>query len=155
MPGMNEFEVLEKSTRQFPEVRIIILTTSESGEGGDPSFARAGAAGYLPKSANSTELVDAIATVARGEIYVSRETSKQTLVEGVTERDSLTKLSRRQREVLVLLANGYTTKRIGLSLNISVKTVETYRAQLMERLNIHDVAGLVRFAIKTELTDVE
>ena len=154
MPGMNEFEVLEKSTRQFPEVHIIVLAAGQSGEGAIRAL-RAGAAGYLHKSANSTELVDAIATVARGDIYVSRETSKQTLVEGATERDSLTKLSRRQCEVLALVVDGYTTRKIALSLNISIKTVETYRAQLMERLNVHDVAGLVRFAIRTGLIDVE
>ena len=154
MPGMNEFEVLEKSTRHFPEVRIIILSAGQSGEGAIRALG-AGAAGYLPKSANSAELVNAIATVARGETYVPPETSKQTLVGSANERELLTKLTRRQRQVLALIVDGYTTKRIGLSLNISVKTVETYRAQLMERLNIHDVAGLVRFAIRTELTDIE
>lgn len=154
MSEMNEFEVLEKSTRQFPEVRIIVLTAGHNGEGVSRAL-HAGAAGYLPVSANSTELVDAIATVARGEIYVSREISKQTLVDGVTERDSLAKLTRRQREVLALIADGYTTREIARALNISVKTVETYRAQLMERLNIHDVAPLVRFAIRVGLIDVE
>lgn len=154
MPGINEFEVLEKSTRQFPDVRIIVLDVGQSGEGATRAF-RAGAAGYLDKSNNTRELADAIATVARGEIYASREISKHTHIERATELDSLTKLSRRQRDVLLLIVDGYTTKRIARSLNISIKTVEAYRAQLMERLDIHDVAGLVRFAVRTGLIDVE
>jgi len=152
LPGMTELEVLEQSTRQFPEVPIIVLAADQSGEGASRAL-RAGAAGYLPKSVGSAELIDAIATVARGEIYLLRATSKQTVVAGVTERDLLSKLTSRQREVLGLIVGSHSTKEIARSLNISVKTVETYRAQLMERLNIHDVAGLVRFAIRTGLID--
>src|SRR5205085_6158110 len=119
---------------------------------------REGAAGFLPKSAASAELEEAIQTVIRGEVYISPETSKKTLLEigkGATKRELLATLSPRQREVLRLIAEGLTTKQIGQQLEISVKTVETHRAQLMERLDIHDVAGLVRYALLLGLIQVE
>jgi DNA-binding NarL/FixJ family response regulator len=94
----------------------------------------------------------------KGDVYISPETSRKTLIEygkGVSKRDLLATLSPRQREVLQLIAEGRTTKQIAQLLDISVKTVETHRAQLMERLNIHDVAGLVRYAIIVGLIEVE
>lgn len=133
MPGLNEFAVLE-STSRFPEVRIIVLTAGLGGEGASRAL-RAGAASYLLKSAKSADLVDAIATVARGEIYVSPESSKQKLVEGATEHASLAKLTSRQREVLALIVDSNSTKEIARSLDVSVKTVETYRA-LNERFSL-------------------
>jgi DNA-binding NarL/FixJ family response regulator len=99
----------------------------------------------------------AIQTVLQGEVYVSPETSRKTLLEygKGTKRDLLATLSPRQREVLTLIAEGRTTKQIAQVLKISVKTVETHRAQLMERLDIHDVAGLVRYAIMVGVIEVE
>lgn len=93
-----------------------------------------------------------------GEIYISPEMLKKTVIDvgkGTTKRELLDTLSPRQREVLRLIAEGRTTKQIAAELGISVKTVETHRAQLMERLNIRDVAGLVRYAILVGLIDVE
>jgi len=120
---------------------------------------RAGAAGYLPKSAAANELQEAIETVSRGDTYVSGEVSRKTLLEfskGTTEPGQfLARLTPRQREILTLIAEGKSTKNIGLILNISVKTVESHRAQLMERLDIHEVAGLVRYAIRMGLVKVE
>ena len=112
----------------------------------------------MPKSAASTELEEAIRTVVSGKRYISPETAQNTIIEqgrGATKRDLLATLSPRQREVLRLIAEGRTTKQIAQELEISVKTVETHRAQLMERLGIHDVAGLVRYAIIVGLIDVE
>jgi DNA-binding NarL/FixJ family response regulator len=94
----------------------------------------------------------------RGETYISPETSRKTLLEygkGTSKRDQLANLSPRQREVLRMIAEGRTTKQIAQLLEISVKTVETHRSQLMERLDIHDVAGLVRYAISVGLINVE
>jgi DNA-binding NarL/FixJ family response regulator len=157
MPDGGGFEVLEEVTRKFPEIKIIVLTVHEAGEYAIRAL-REGAAGFLPKSAASTELEQAIQTVVRGEVYISPETSRKTLLEygkGATKRDLLATLSPRQREVLRLIAEGKTTKQIAQLLEISVKTVETHRAQLMERLGIHDVAGLVRYAIIVGLIEVE
>ncbi len=158
MRGLDGFEVLDTTTRRFPNVRVIILTIHDEAEYAIEAL-RAGAAGYLPKTAAISELREAIEIVARGEKYVSEEVSQKALLEygkGATEKGrSLGTLTPRQREILTFIADGYTTKDIGRALNISVKTVESHRAQLMERLNIHDVAGLVRFAIKMGLVKVE
>jgi DNA-binding NarL/FixJ family response regulator len=156
MPGLSGLEVLEESKKQFPGVRVIILTVHDAGEYAMQAL-RAGAAGYLPKSAAADELQLAIEIVSRGETYVSGKVSRRTLLEyskGPTEHP-LARLTPRQREILTLIAEGLSTKNIGRSLNISVKTVESHRAQLMERLDIHDVAGLVRYALKMGLVKVE
>jgi DNA-binding NarL/FixJ family response regulator len=157
MPDGGGFEVLEQVTKKYPEIKIIVLTVHEAGEYAIRTL-REGAVGFLPKSAASTELDQAIQAVIRGEVYISPETSRKTLLEygkGATKRDLLATLSPRQREVLRLIAEGKTTKQIAQLLEISVKTVETHRAQLMERLGIHDVAGLVRYAIIVGLIEVE
>ena len=157
MPDGGGFEVLDQVMKKHPDIRVIVLTVHEAGEYAIRAL-REGAAGFLPKSAASTELEQAIETVVRGETYISPETSRKTLLEygkGVTKRDLLATLSPRQREVLRLIAEGRTTKQIAQVLKISVKTVETHRAQLMERLGIHDVAGLVRYAIIVGLIEVE
>ena len=157
MPEGTGFDVLTHVTKNFPEIRVIVLTVHEAGEYAIRAL-REGAAGFLPKSAASTELEQAIQTVIRGERYISAETSRKTLLEyggKSTKRDLLATLSPRQREVLRLIAEGRTTKQIAQLLEISVKTVETHRAQLMERLDIHDVAGLVRYAIIVGLIEVE
>lgn len=157
MPDGSGFEVLGHVKKNFPEIRVIVLTVHEAGEYAIRAL-REGAAGFLPKSAASTELEQAIQTVIRGEPYISPETSQKFIIEsgkGATKRDLLASLSPRQREVLRLIAEGRTTKQIAQVLEISVKTVETHRAQLMERLGIHDVAGLVRYAIMVGLIEVE
>jgi DNA-binding NarL/FixJ family response regulator len=156
MPDGTGFDVLEHTTRHQPDIRVIVLTVHEAGEYAIRAL-REGAAGFLPKSAASTELEQAIQTVLQGEVYVSPETSRKTLLEygKGTKRDLLATLSPRQREVLTLIAEGRTTKQIAQVLKISVKTVETHRAQLMERLDIHDVAGLVRYAIMVGVIEVE
>jgi DNA-binding NarL/FixJ family response regulator len=156
MPDGGGFVVLDQVTKSFPEVRVIVLTVHDAGEYAIRAL-REGAAGFLPKSAASIELEQAIQTVIRGEPYISPETSRKTLLDYSkgTKRDLLATLSPRQQEVLRLIAEGRTTKKIAQLLEISVKTVETHRAQLMERLDIHDVAGLVRYAIIVGLIEVE
>jgi DNA-binding NarL/FixJ family response regulator len=157
MPDGGGFEVLAEVKKQFPEIRVIVLTVHEAGEYAIRAL-REGAAGFLPKSAASTELEQAIQTVIGGEVYISPEMSRKTMIEvgkGTTKRELLDTLSPRQREVLRLIAEGRTTKQIAQELGISVKTVETHRAQLMDRLGIRDVAGLVRYAILVGLIDVE
>jgi DNA-binding NarL/FixJ family response regulator len=156
MPEMNGFEVLEQIVRRFPQVRVIILTMHEAREYTIRAL-RLGAAGFIPKSAAANELKQGIESVMRGETYTSKKTlhEVQPPIDGESHPQRLLeKLTRRQREILILIAEGQTTKEIARHLNISVKTVETHRAQLMERLDIRDVAGMVRFAIKTGLVSM-
>ena len=157
MPDGGGFEVLAQVKKHFPEIRVIVLTVHEAGEYAKRAL-REGAAGFLPKSVAGTELEQAIQAVLRGERYIPTEMSVKTMLENgkeSTKKDQLTTLSPRQREVLRLIAEGRTTKQIAQELEISVKTVETHRAQLMDRLDIHDVAGLVRYAIIVGLIKVE
>jgi DNA-binding NarL/FixJ family response regulator len=157
MPGLSGLEVLSEIIKRFPLVRAIILSVHEAGAYALAALG-AGAAGYLPKSAASTELREAIETVARGETYVSGEVAKKTLLKQAKETEQsgfLNRLTPRQREILTLIAEGRTTRDIAGALDISVKTVESHRAQVMERLDIHEVAGLVRFAIRMGLVKVE
>lgn len=156
MPEMNGFEVLEQIVRRFPQVRVIILTMHEAREYAMRAL-RLGAVGFIPKSAAANELKQGIESVMRGETYASKETPHevQPPIPGESQpQRMLEKLTPRQREILILIAEGQTTKEIARHLNISVKTVESHRAQLMERLDIRDVAGMVRFAIKTGLVSM-
>jgi len=157
MPEMSGFEVLEQIVQRSPQVRVIILTMHEAREYAIQAMSL-GAAGFIPKSAAANELKQGIESVMRGETYTSKETPHEVqppiLGESRAKR-LLEKLTPRQREILVLIAEGQTTKQIARSLNISVKTVESHRAQLMERLDIRDVAGLVRFSIRTGLVSMD
>ena len=156
MPEMSGFEVLEQIVRRFPHVRVIILTMHEAREYAIQAMSL-GAAGFIAKSAAANELKQGIETVMRGETYTSKEAPHEVrpLVIGETRgQQLLEKLTPRQREILTLIAEGQSTKQIARYLNISVKTVESHRAQLMERLDIRDVAGLVRFAIRTGLVSM-
>jgi DNA-binding NarL/FixJ family response regulator len=115
----------------------------------------AGAVGYLLKDSDLKELEIAIRAVARGESYLSPPVSQQPIADYMTKTtdtmNPLQRLTSRQREVLQLIAEGHTTKEIAYLLKVSVKTIETHRKELMERLNIRDLPGLVRFAIRSGL----
>lgn len=158
MPGMNGLEAAAIATRDFPNSRIIMLSAHSSEEYVGQAL-RAGAAGYLLKDAATVELELAIHAVARGETYLSPAVSKHVISSYVRrvggEAGSLELLTPRQRETLQLVAQGKTTKEIARLMHVSVKTIETHRAQLMERLDIHDVAGLVRFALRVGLVSNE
>jgi DNA-binding NarL/FixJ family response regulator len=119
-----------------------------------------GASGYLLKNAVIAELKSALQRVAGGEIYLSREISarlrnKLPLDQIARARSPVEQLSERQREILQLIAEGQTTKEIALTLELSAKTVEYHRMQLMQRLNIFDIPGLVRFAVRAGLVSQE
>jgi DNA-binding NarL/FixJ family response regulator len=154
MPGLNGLEATARATEAFPDVRVIILSMHASEEYVVRAL-HAGAAGYLLKDSAPVELELAIRSVARGETYLSPPVSKQVIADYVrrvgSEPDAMGELTPRQREVLQLIAEGYTTREIAYALNISAKTVETHRAELMDRLDIHNIAGLVRYAIRTGL----
>ena len=157
MPGLNGFTALQEITSRFPAIHVIMLTMHESREYAIQAL-RGGAAGFIPKSAASAELKEAIEAVMRGKTYVSTETPQDILAttdKTAQEKELLKRLTPRQREILTLIAEGQTTKTIAQALKISTKTVESHRSQLTERLDIHDVAGLVRFAIRTGLVKME
>lgn len=141
---------------EFPAVHIVFLTMHDDSESAIHALSW-GADGYLPKSAASEDLEEAIRTVMGGRIYPSSELSNMSspqYSQGTAAND-LAKLSPRQREILKRIAEGQSTKEVALTLNISVKTVESHRAALKERIAIYDAAGLVRFAIASELIKVE
>ena len=158
MPGLNGLEATRQIVKLWPGVRVIVLSMHASEEYVWQAL-RAGARGYLLKGASLAELELALSSVVRGELYLSPPLSQQAITEYVQrrgkERAQEEKLTARQREILSLIAEGKSTKKVALQLNISVKTVESHRTQIMERLNIHDVAGLVRYAIKTGLVKIE
>ena len=153
MKGMTGLEAAAALRERQPDVRVLILSM-HSGEEYVLQALRAGAAGYLLKDAATGELELALRSVMRGESWLSPSVSRQ-VVEGYVHRagsDAAPEvLTARQREVLRLVAGGKSTKEIAFLLNLSVKTVETHRAQIMERLGIRDVAGLVRYALRSGL----
>jgi DNA-binding NarL/FixJ family response regulator len=153
MKGMTGLDAATRMREQHPGVRVIILSM-HAGEEYVLQALRAGAVGYLLKDAATGELELALRSVMRGESWFSPAVSRQ-VVEGYVSRvggeAAADVLTARQREVLKLVAGGKSTKEIAYDLNLSVKTVETHRAQIMERLGIRDVAGLVRYALKTGL----
>jgi DNA-binding NarL/FixJ family response regulator len=152
MPELNGLEAAAIVSRDHPATRTIVLSM----HGTDAHVLqalRAGAAGYLLKDAAVAELPLALRAVLRGEIYISSAVSR-VVVSGflagaiADAAGPLETLSARQREILQLIAQGRSTKEIAHDLSLSVKTVETHRRQVMERLQIFDVAGLVRFALR-------
>ena len=153
MKGITGLEAAARVRERQPEVRVVILSM-HSGEEYVLQALRAGAVGYLLKDAATGELELALRSVMRGESWLSPAVSRQVVagyaqhLGGEVGPDVLTA---RQREVLRLVAGGKSTKEIAFLLNLSVKTVETHRAQIMDRLGIRDVAGLVRYALRTGL----
>ena len=153
MKGITGLQAAARMRETHPAVRVVILSM-HSGEEYVLQALRAGAAGYLLKDAATGELELALRSVMRGESWLSPAVSRQ-VVEGYVQRSGAEAapdvLTARQREVLRLVAGGKSTKEIAFFLNLSVKTVETHRAQIMERLGIRDVPGLVRYALRTGL----
>ena len=158
MPGLNGLEVASRVNKLSPKTKVVILSM-HADEGYVAQALRLGVAGYLLKDSAAAELTLALAAVARDEVYLSPAISR-TVVEAFLRvpgktADPLSVLTSRQRETLQLIAEGRSTKEIANTLQVSIKTVETHRSQLMSRLDIHDVAGLVRFAIRAGLISSE
>lgn len=152
MPGMNGLEVAQRLSELDPSIRVIILSMHASEEYVLRAL-RAGAAGYLLKDSAVAELELAIRAVVRGETYLSPPVSKRVVDEYVSRTggtpDPLDSLTPRQREILQLVAEGHTSKDIAQRLGLSYRTVETHRNQMMKRLGVTDIAGLVRFAVRS------
>ncbi len=154
MPGINGLEATMRLKKDLPHIQIIILSMHQNDEYVKQAL-RHGAVGYLLKDAATTELELAINTVLKNEIYLSPAISKGVMVDYVqrlrSENTVDEVLTPRQREVLKLLAQGQSSKEIARLLALSVKTVDTHRSQLMKQLDIHEVTGLVRYAIRVGL----
>ncbi|MBE0546705.1 MAG: response regulator transcription factor [Rubrivivax sp.] len=151
MPELNGIEAAARIRERFARTRVIMLSMHAGEEYVAQAF-RAGAAGYLLKDATPLELEFALRVVARGEIYLSPSVSRPVVEKYLESADPaagpLDAITHRQREILQLIAEGRSTKEIAARLEVSIKTVETHRASLMDRLGIHDIAGLVRLAIR-------
>jgi len=159
MPGLNGVEATRKIMVEHPGTKIIGLSmhtdrryTSE--------LLKAGASGYLPKDGAFEELEQAVRAVMSGEVYLSPRIAAGLVDDYVRQpRDAapsvFERLTAREREVLQLMAEGQATKEIAATLHVSVKTVETHRRQIMEKLNIYSVAELTKYAIREGLTSIE
>jgi len=157
MPGLNGLEAARRLTAAIPGCKIIMLSMHQD-EQRVVQAMRAGAVGYLMKDVAVAEVSQAIQTVMRGEIFISPSVPKTVaamLSSPMAEPSPLALLTARQREILQLIAEGQSTKEIGYRLELSGKTVETHRRLLMERLDIHDVAGLARFAVRAGLVSAD
>ncbi|QVL32979.1 response regulator transcription factor [Telmatocola sphagniphila] len=157
MAGMNGLETTWRLKSQHPQIHVVILSSYSNVEYVEQAL-QLGASGYLLKDASCNELQTAIEEVMQGETYLTPAVADLSLKgsyrSGSTFND-YEELSSRQRETLKLLAEGKSTKEIARILGIGVKTVETHRAHLMKKLEIHDLAGLVRYALRLGIVGIE
>lgn len=156
MPGLNGLQAAERILAQLPRTRVVILSMHAAEEYVNRALAL-GVSGYLLKDAATLDLQAALEAVAAGQTYLSPRITSQVLDARLKAAEGTPKpgLTPRQTEVLRLLAAGRSVKEIAYDLQLSAKTVETYRAQIMERLDLHDIASLVRYAIRTGLIGTE
>ena len=159
MQELNGIEATAQIMAEVPATKVLILSMHTT-EDFVRRAIKAGAAGYLVKDSAPLDLKMAIAAVLRGEIYLSPRVSRH-IVSGFLHgkphqnESSMDALTARQREILQMIAEGKSTKQIAFQLEVSIKTVETHRAALMERLDIHDVAGLVLYAVRHGVISVD
>ena len=155
MPGLNGLEATRQIKRWVPEVKVLVLTRYADEEHVSQVL-RAGASGYVVKRAAPAELVLAIRAVYRGDTFLSPAISRTVIEEYVrqaeaTAKDSYEQLTDREREVLQLIAEGHSSREIAERLTISEKTVRTHRANLMDKLDLHNAAALTKYAIRKGL----
>ncbi len=153
MPMLNGLEATRQILKSVPRTRVLILS-SYSDDEYVYQLSEAGAAGYLLKQAAIVDLVTAIRKIMTGQVFFSAVISKQlmrryreTVIRGVFVKKRSDGLTSRETEVLQLIAEGKANKQIAGELNISIKTVEKHRQHVMDKLDIHDIAGLTRYAI--------
>ncbi len=157
MPGLNGLDVCARVSREHPATRVLILSMHQSEEYVRHAF-RAGAVGYLIKQGDPEDLVMALRALERGERYLSP--AVPPAVVAAIDRESrdagpLDRLTPRQREILQLVAEGASSKDVAGRLGLSVKTVESHRTEVMRRLDVHDLAGLVRLAVREGLVSAD
>jgi two-component system, NarL family, response regulator NreC len=151
MPEMDGLEATHRMRAICPSVHVLILTVHAQERYLFPVL-KAGASGYVLKSTIDTELIDAIRTVARGEVFLYPSAARMVLEDYLAHhrgngQDVYEQLSEREREVLKLIALGHTAGEIAEQLALSPKSVETYRARIMQKLDLHNRAALVRYAL--------
>lgn len=157
MPGMNGVEAVKIIKRDMPSVKVIMLTMHDE-KGLIQMMMDIGADGYLIKNSPKSELVNAINAVAAGNTYFSKEVSERLSQAKKSEKkDSklLANLTEREIEIIRLVAEGFSNKQIGEKLVISHRTVDTHRTNLMTKIEVHNVAGIVKFAIANGLISEE
>ena len=160
MPILNGLEATRQIKRVLPEVKVLALTMYNDEEYVF-QILKSGASGYLIKETAASELINAIRSISMGNPFFSPTISRKIMESYLREdaekkpKGESDKLTNREKEVLQLIAEGYTNNEIGNLMNISVKTVETHRAHIMSKLDIHDVAGLIKYAIKKGLVVID
>ena len=153
LPGMSGEEVCKELPHSYPGVRPLILTMHQEKDR-ISTLIELGAKGYLFKNTDKTELIQAIRTVMRGEIFLGKAVSEVLIKEPEPEEDSsgyLPKITRRERQVLALIVEGLTNSEIADQLFISIKTVDSHRTNLLEKLSAKNTASLVRIALEQDL----
>ncbi len=156
LPDINGIDICKRLSKDHPEVKILALTMYDKGSFIQQMF-KSGASGYILKNAGKEELLKAIRTIIDGETYVSQQVS-QALMNSLLKKDKsrsdfIPELTRREKEVLKLIAEEYTTQEISKNLFISLNTVETHRKNLLSKFGVRNSVGLVRVAIEKGLLD--
>jgi DNA-binding NarL/FixJ family response regulator len=158
MPQLNGLEATRQIKRHLPETNVLILSMHDNEEYIRQVLA-AGAMGYILKDAAARELIQAIKTVHRGEAVLSTAITRLVIEDylrwgDIQPEDETNSLTPREREVLQLIAEGYTNKQIADILTISIKTVQVHRANLMGKLDLHDRGELIKYAIQKKIIDI-
>jgi two-component system, NarL family, nitrate/nitrite response regulator NarL len=155
LPGLSGLEVTQILRKEAPKVKILVLSVHTNKEYVF-RILQAGAHGYVSKEASPDELLDAIESVASGEVFYAPQIAQAALNEFVTSGGKpFVQLTNREREVLALIAEGQSNKEVAQQLGIGVRTIETHRERIMEKLDIHTIAGLTRFAILNGVISLE
>jgi two-component system response regulator NreC len=159
MPGLNGLEATRRIKKKFPMTKVVVLTM-HTNEEYIFQILNAGADGYLVKETAFQDLISAINSVHRGEAFMSPSISKKVMTDYIQraqgeEKVGFDTLTTREREILQLVAEGNSNKKIAAALFISPKTVETHRAHIMDKLNIHDRAGLIKYAIRKGMINLD
>ncbi len=159
MPDMNGTEATRRVTKEFPNTRIVALSM-HSDKYFVTEMLKAGASGYLLKDCSKNEIVEAIRTVAADKSYLCPEITGIILEDYVQKttdesQSEMARLTKKEREVLQLIAEGHTSKEIASRLHSATKTVETHRLNIMSKLEIHSIAELTKFAIRHGITDLD
>lgn len=160
MPGLNGLEATRQIRRHCPHTKVVILSMHANDECICEAL-RAGASGYVVKEAAVTELASAIRAISRGDSFFSPSIYRKVIEERIRQAqatqdiDSYDRLSDRQKQVLRLIVDGFSNRQIAQALQISVKTVETHRALLMDRLGLHTLPELVKYAIRKGIVGLD
>jgi len=160
MPVLNGLEATRQICKLLPQTKVLILTMHAEKEY-IFKILQCGASGYLLKGSSMEELITALQTVQRGDLYLSPPVSKSVIEDYIADapkgsgaRGKSPRLTAREHEILQLITEGHTSKAIASILSLSTKTVETHRAHIMQKLDIHNTAGLIKYAIQKGWVEV-